>query len=169
MTTTQESVKTASPSSRGIKGAEERLLPGETILESAVVHNGIFWHAGAIFLLAVLVTIFLPYELGILLAVVALLMAAYAYIRKEILMLVVTNKRVLVRYGLLQVDVVDLHFDKIESVELERMLPGYIMGYANVVIMGTGQRYVVIPFVANGIQIRRAYNEAVLVEKGEKK
>ena len=80
-------------------------------------------------------------------------------------MLVVTNKRLLVRYGILQIDAVDIHFDKIESVELERMIPGYIMGYSNIVIMGTGQRYMVIPFVANGPELRRAYNEQVLGDK----
>jgi hypothetical protein len=82
-------------------------------------------------------------------------------------MLVVTNKRVLARYGLLQVDVVDIHFDKIESMELERMLPGYIMGYSNIVVMGTGNRFIVIPYVANGIQLRRAYNERVLNKSAE--
>ncbi len=119
------------------------------------------------FLFSLIVVAFVQ-ELGILLAVVAVLMAIYATILKEILMLVVTNKRVLVRYGILQIDVVDIHFDKVESVELERMLPGYLIGYANVVIMGTGNRYIVIPYVANAVDIRRVYNEQVLAEKEKK-
>ncbi len=148
--------------------AEERLLPGENIIETAVIHNGIFWQSAAVFILALLVAVFLVRELGALLGVVAVLMAIYAIIRKEILMLVITNKRVLARYGMLQVDVVDIHFDKLESMELERMLPGYIMGYANVVMMGTGNRYIVIPYVANGVQLRRAYNEQALADKEKK-
>lgn len=155
-------------SAKARAAAEERLLPGEVILESAVIHNGIFWQAGAVFLIAIIFAIFIVLELGILLAVAAVLMGVYAILRKEILMLVVTNKRILARYGLLQVDVVDMHFDKIESMELERMLPGYMMGYSNVVVMGTGNRYIVIPYVANGIAVRRAYNEATLVS-GDKK
>ena len=79
-------------------------------------------------------------------------------------MLVLTNKRVLVRYGLLQMEVVDIRFNKIESVELERMPTGMMMGYATIVIMGTGNRYISIPYVANGRRIRRAYNEMVLGE-----
>ena len=82
-------------------------------------------------------------------------------------MLVLTNKRVFVRYGILQVDVVDIHFSKIESVELERMPPGFIMGYSNVVIYGTGNRMIVIPYVANGPQVRRAYNELTLNSEAE--
>lgn len=142
----------------------ERLLEGEKIVSEAVIHNGIYWKAVAVFILAVLVAFFVVFELGVLLAVTAGFMALYAMIKKSILMLAVTDKRIFARYGILQVDVVDVHFDKIESVELERMLPGYIMGYSNVVMMGTGNRFIVIPYVANGTEIRRAYNQLVLNE-----
>ena len=151
-----------------VKAYEERLLPGETVMATAVIHDGIYWKALAVFLLSLIVAVFVA-ELGILLAVVAIVMAIYATVLKEILMLVVTNKRILARYGILQIDVVDIHFDKIESVELERMLPGYLMGYANVVVMGTGNRYIVIPYVGNPVDIRRVYNEQSLTAKEEKK
>ena len=68
-----------------------------------------------------------------------------------------------------KVDVVDMRFSKIESVELERMAAGYIMGYSNVVIMGTGNRYVVIPYVANGPEIRQAYNRLTLIDEDSSK
>ncbi|MCK5284227.1 MAG: PH domain-containing protein [Alphaproteobacteria bacterium] len=141
---------------------QERLLKGEKIVEQARINPAIYWQSVCVFILAVLVGLFVVKELGLLLVVVAGLMAFYAFIKKSILLLVVTNKRILVRYGILQVDVVDIHFDKVESVELERMLTGYIMGYSNVIIMGTGNRFMVIPYVANGVEIRRAYNELVL-------
>ena len=143
------------------KGAEDLLVKGEQIAERAVIHPGIYWKAVAVFLFAILVGLYV-FELGMLLAVTALLMAGYAMLKKQILMLVLTNKRMLFRYGILQIDVVDMRFSKIESVELERMPPGYLMGYSNVVIMGTGQRYVVIPYVANGPEIRQAYNRLTL-------
>ena len=142
----------------------ERLLDGEEIVAQAVIHRGIYWQSAAVFILSVLVALILAIELGVLLAVVSGLMALYAMMKKSILMFVVTNKRILVRYGILQVDVVDIHFDKVESIELERMLPGYIMGYSNIIAMGTGNRYIAIPYVQNGPQLRRAYNELVLNE-----
>lgn len=164
MTDTASSTKSKS---RRQAAYEERLLTGETVVAQAIIHEGIFWQAAAVFLLSIIVSLFVVMELGVLLAVVSVIMAIYAIIRKEILMLVLTNKRILVRYGMLQIDVVDIHFDKIESLELERMLTGYVMGYSNIVIMGTGQRYIVIPYVANGVEIRRAYNELVLADKGQ--
>jgi hypothetical protein len=146
----------------------ERLLEGETVIVSASVSDGIYWKPAAIFILALIVAILFAMELGILLAVVSVLMAIYAIVLKEILLLIVTNKRILVRYGILQVDVVDIHFDKVESIELARMIPGYIFGYSNVIIMGTGNRYIVMPYIANGIEIRRGFNEQTL-NKEEKK
>lgn len=147
----------------------ERLVEGEEIIKTARIHAGIYWKAVAVLILGLLVGVVIAKELGILLTAVAGFMAVYASIKKKILMLVLTNKRILVRYGILQVDVVDVHFDKIESIELERMPPGYIMGYANVVVMGTGQRYIVIPYVANGVEIRKAYNEMALSDKNQEK
>ncbi len=142
--------------------AEELLVKGEQIIEQAQISSlGIYWKSVAVFVLAAIVGL-MVFELGVLLAVTAIIMFAYATIKKEILMLVLTNKRMFFRYGILQVDVVDMRFSKIESVELERMPPGYIMGYSNVVIMGTGQRYIMIPYVANGPEIRQAYNRLTL-------
>ena len=140
------------------------LVKGEDVVELAVIHAGIYWKSAAVFVFAIFVGL-MVFELGVLLAVTAILMFAYATIKKSILMLCLTNKRMFFRYGILQVDVVDMRFDKIESVELERMPPGYLMGYSNVVIMGTGNRYVVIPYVANGPEIRQAYNRMTLAEE----
>ncbi len=145
----------------------DMLVSGETVVERAVIHDGIYWQSLAVLLISVVVGLFIAVELGMLLAVVALLMFAYATVRKEILLMVLTNKRILVRYGILQVDVVDIRFNKIESIELERMATGYLMGYANVVVMGTGNRYIVIPYVANGNEIRRGFNRLTLVEEEE--
>ena len=144
---------------------DKMLVKGEEVVEQAVISPFIFWQSAVVFALAVLVGAFVVFELGVLLAVSALVMFVYAALRKKIMMLVLTNKRILFRYGILQVDVVDLRFSKVESVELERMPTGYVMGYANVVMMGTGNRYVVIPYVENGPEIRQAYNRLTLVDE----
>lgn len=140
----------------------DMLVKGERIVLEAQISRNIYWKAVAVLIVAVLVALFVVLEIGVLLAVVSLLMFVHATLLREVLMFVLTNKRVLVRYGILQVDVVDMRFDKIESIELERMLPGYLMGYANLVVMGVGQRYLVIPYVENARELRRAYNDMVI-------
>jgi hypothetical protein len=139
-----------------------RLVKGEEVLGVARIHRGIYWRAVAVFILSILFAVFFAHELGLLLLGVAVLMGLYAKILRRVLLLVITNKRVLTRYGILQVDVVDIHFDKVESIELEQMPPGMIMGYSNVVVMGTGNRYIVIPYVANGAEIRQKFTEITI-------
>ena len=46
------------------------------------------------------------------------------------------------------------------------MLPGFIFGYSTVIVAGTGNRVIAIPYVANGIDIRRRYNDLTLVDEG---
>lgn len=142
----------------------EKLLPGETMIAQARISNGIFWKPCAVFLLALFFAVYVAIELGALLAFAAVLGAIYAILLKQILFLAVTNKRLLARYGILQIDIVDIHFDKVESMELARMIPGYILGYSNVTVMGTGNRMIIIPYVANGVAVRRAFNEQTLAK-----
>ena len=144
------------------------LVSGEQVVAKADISTFIYWQSVAVFLAAVAIGL-VAWQLGVLLAITALAMFAYATIKKEILFLVVTNKRVLARYGILQVDVVDIRFSKIESIELKRMPTGYLMGYADVVIMGTGQRYITIPYVANGSDLRQTYNRLTLPTDSEDK
>ena len=63
-------------------------------------------------------------------------------------------------------DVVDIRLSKIESIDLERMLPGHIFGYASVVVMGTGNRLIRVPYIGNAEFFRRYYNEMVLADEG---
>ncbi len=144
---------------------QSMLVDGEEIIEQGVIHSGIYWKAIAVLIIGFLVAIFLVTELGVLLAVVSIIMFIYATLKKEILLFVLTDKRIFARYGILQIDVVDMRFSKIESVELERMLPGYLMGYSNLIVSGTGNRLIIIPYIANGVQIRRLYNKMTLADE----
>jgi len=140
-----------------------RLVEGEKILMRSRVHWAIYLKPLICLFIAVLF-FFVASRLGALFCFFALIYLLYNHLKASIFMFVVTNKRVFARYGLLMIDVVDVHFDKIESIELERMLPGFLLGYANLVVMGTGNRYISIPYVENGFEIRQVYNEATLTD-----
>lgn len=141
---------------------ESMLTTGEKVVTTARFHWAIYWKSWVVLFFAVLIGSFIAYQLGIILGVFGLILMAYGWLRRRMMMLVLTNKRILTRYGILQVDVVSMRFKHIESVELERMLPGFIFGYSSIGIMGTGNRLIYLPYVANGIAFRRAYNEMVL-------
>lgn len=142
------------------------LVSGEEVVLRAKLHSAIYWKSIAVIVLGCIFLIFIARPLGYLLLTVGAIMVVLAMITKHYLLLAITNKRVLARYGLLQMDVVDIRFSKIESIDLERMLPGHLFGYATVVVMGTGQRFIRIPYIANAEAFRRYHNEITLVREG---
>lgn len=141
------------------------LVDGEKVILRAKIHGALYWKSVAVLIFSLLIGINIP-QFGALFMVVGAVMLCLAILTKHYLLLVITNKRVLARYGLLQMDVVDIRLSKVESIDLERMLPGHIFGYANVVVMGTGQRILRIPFIKNANDFRKFYNEMVLSEEG---
>ncbi len=141
------------------------LVEGEQVLVQGRIHPAVYWKAGAVLIFALILLPLIP-VMGGFFMIVALIMAGTSALTKHFLLLALTNKRVLSRYGVLQVDVVAIQFDRIESIEMERMLLGQILNYATVVILGTGQRTIRIPFIANAAEFRRKYDEVTLKEKG---
>lgn len=143
---------------------ESILLPDEKVIVRADIHWGIYWKSAVVVLFGLLVAIYvLP--IGFIILLAGAFGLAHSYLMTKLLLLVLTNKRILMRQGILQVDVVDMRFKNTESLELERMLPGFILGYSNVIIMGIGQRFVRIPYVSNGVTFRRAFNQIVLQQE----
>lgn len=144
---------------------DRMLVTGEEVILRAKLHGAIYWKSVAVLVFAVIM-FFIAAPLGILLGVVGAMMLCVSILTQHYLLLAVTNKRVLARYGLLQMDVVDIRLSKIESIDLERMLPGHIFGYASVVVMGTGNRLIRVPYIGNAEFFRRYYNEMVLADEG---
>lgn len=144
---------------------DRMLVSGEEVLLRARLHGAIYWKSVAVLLFALVISLYIK-PFGILFGIVGTIMLCVTVLTQHYLLLAVTNKRVLSRYGLLQMDVVDIRLSRIESIELERMLPGHIFGYASVVVTGTGQRMVRVPYIANAEKFRRFYNEMALAAEG---
>ena len=146
---------------------QNMLVKDEELLVQGEIHPAIYWKSVAVLIFSLLLSLKVP-MLGVVFGVFGLLLLAFAVLSRHFLLIALTNKRVLTRYGILQTDVVAINFSRVESVELERMLPGHLLGYATVVVMGTGQRYIRIPFIANAVEFRRKFDELTLdtEEKG---
>jgi hypothetical protein len=144
---------------------ESMLMPGEKIMALAAISNGIYWKGIVLFIVS-FVIIFMAFALGAFLMFVSLLMLSIAYLTKYYLLLGATNKRIIIRSGIVNFDVIQLRYSKIESVELAWTIMGQIFRYASVVITGTGRRVVVIPFVSNAAEFRGIISE-ILMRKEE--
>lgn len=162
----QPSPKPVRPSAAAQKILTSMLMEDEKMLRVAAISPGIYWKGLTILVIAILLFLKWP-PLGILLLVVSGLMLLIAYLTKHFLLLAATDKRVFIRSGIINLDVIQMRYSKIESVELAWTLMGQFLGYASVVITGTGNRVTIIPFVADGIQFREVMTK-ILLEKDDR-
>jgi uncharacterized membrane protein YdbT with pleckstrin-like domain len=130
----------------------------EKLLAKAVISNGIYWRAGAVLLLAALFFLFAP-PLGMFLSFVAMVIFLFFHLMKIFLILAVTDQRVILRSGILKIDTIQIRIERIESVEVQRTLMGQILGYATIIITGTGSRLAYIPYIENAQTVRDALDD----------
>lgn len=161
------------PSSPAVKPAKKpvpipvRLVEGEQVLRVSSIHPGIFWKSVFVFIIALLVLPFV-FVLGVMILIVSALMAGVAWLAMRYLGMIVTNRRVVIRRGMpLFSETVELRLSQIESVELMRMLPGAIMGYATVLITGTGSRVIGVPYIAGADAFRAVLDELLVRREKE--
>jgi uncharacterized membrane protein YdbT with pleckstrin-like domain len=143
------------------------LRPDETLLARSVISTGIYWKSIAICVIAVLLLLFVAPQLAVLFFVVAGIAFMYAYMIKHALFLIVTNQRVFVRAGIIKVDTVQIRLDRIESVEIQRTIPGQFLSYATLMVTGTGTMIAFIPYMANAQAVRDVIND-ILFKREEK-
>ena len=137
------------------------LTDNEDVLRIASIHPGIYWKGFALFFLSLYLLIVVT-NLGLFLLLVSIITLVFEYFTQYYLLLVLTNRRVLIRHGILHLDTTQLHHSRIESIEIERSLMARILGYSAVIISGTGTRMMVVPYIADGEQFRKDLDNILL-------
>lgn len=140
------------------------LTGDETVVVVANVHDAIYWKGVVVIVLGMLLLIGVFQNLGFLLMFVGAIMLVLAHLSRRFLVLAATNKRIFVRSGYVYTDMVELRYSQVESVELGITPIGQIFGYGSVILSGTGQRRVIVPFIKDAIGFRRQIND-ILVNK----
>jgi len=137
------------------------LQPDEKVIRVAMIHPGIYWKAAVVGGIALVLAILVPlvFNLALFLGLVAVIMFVFASLTKYFLLLVLTDKRVFLRSGIIRVDTIQIRHSRIESVETEKTIIGQILGYAAVVIYGTGSRRTAIPYIADALEFRNELDE----------
>lgn len=143
---------------------QSMLTPDEKIIRHATISPGIYWKGIALLGLALLVLI-KAFNLGVFLLLVTAIILVIAHLTKHFLLLAATNKRIIMRGGIMNLDVIQLRYSKVESVEVAWTIMGQFLGYASVVITGTGSRVVVIPYVADAAQFRETINQQLMARE----
>jgi uncharacterized membrane protein YdbT with pleckstrin-like domain len=75
--------------------------------------------------------------------------------------LVITDRRLIVKYGLVSTHSVEIRFGKIETVRVSQGLIGRIFGYGDIIVTGTGSTFDPVRSIKNPMRFRAALGEAM--------
>jgi uncharacterized membrane protein YdbT with pleckstrin-like domain len=143
------------------------LQPDEHVLVIGRLHWSIYLRAWLVLLAAIAVGIGSAWVIdptgqqaawigAAVLGVIGLLMLLAAFIRRHATEIVVTDRRVIFKRGILSRHTVEMHMSKIETVDVEQGLLGRLFGYGVVLIRGTGSGIEPLRGVGHPLQIRNA-------------
>ncbi len=140
------------------------LRDDEELLFVGVIHPAVMWKAIAVLILAAL-CLLVTVNLALFFAFVGVVMLIMASMTRQYLLLAATNHRILLRGGIVYADVIELHYRQLESVEVGATLIGQIFGYVNIIVTGSGNRRIMVPFVANGIAFKQIVNDLLIQQE----
>ncbi|HXA26348.1 MAG TPA: PH domain-containing protein [Acetobacteraceae bacterium] len=143
------------------------LQPDETVKVIGRLHWWIYGRAVIVLLVALAVLIgsnWLPdpvlqrYTLwasGVI-GVLGLLLLFGAWIRRRTTEIVVTDRRIIYKRGLLSRHTMEMNVSKVETVDVDQRLAGRIWGYGTLLIRGTGSSWEPLSGIGSPLEIRNA-------------
>ena len=148
---------------------EKHLLPGEQVLYSSKKHWKIFLPATLLlaFGVAFLVLYLIHQDLkllmyaGITLAILAAILLMPPLIEYLGTEFGVTNKRILIKVGLIRRHSIEILLDKVEGVQVDQGVMGRIFNYGSVLISGLGGTRESFRDVARPLEFRRRVQESI--------
>ena len=150
---------------------DESLVPGETVL----YRTGLHWSVligplalGAILALAALAALVGSFRLpedgwsptalrvaGLALGAAGTLAIVVGVVRRTSVEMAVTNRRVLIKQGLVARRTTELLLSKVESIAVEQSAAGRLADFGRVVVRGTGGTHEVFERIARPLEFRR--------------
>ena len=85
----------------------------------------------------------------------------YQFLKLWVIEMAVTNKRVVLRKGIIAIDTDELKNMKIEGIEVEQSVMGRILNYGNVCFGGVGVGRLVFANVSRPLEVKRRAEEIV--------
>ena len=156
---------------------ESNLVPGETVLYRTRLHwIVLIWPLLAGLLLAGIGLGFVVggFEVsakdsrypalnivGLLLVAGAAVLFGIGVIRKNSTEVVVSNKRVLIKTGLIARKSIEILLSKVESIGVDESVLGRIVGYGSVTIRGTGGTFETFSRIAHPNELRRQVQQQI--------
>ena len=144
---------------------EQVLATDEQILETAQLHwvnylkQWFFAFFGAVFFMFFLM---LPDSLPALnLAIVSFGVSVYFWLKNRTTEMVITNRRVVLKRGIISVHTSEIRNVKVETVRLHQGILGRVLGYGDLVFTGTGESHTIFSVVASPAKTKAKF-EAII-------
>jgi uncharacterized membrane protein YdbT with pleckstrin-like domain len=83
-----------------------------------------------------------------------------AYFRYKSTELVITNKRIIAKFGFITRRTTEIQLNKVESIAVEQGMVGRLLNFGTLTVTGTGASFAPIPNVSDPLQFRKKFVEA---------
>jgi uncharacterized membrane protein YdbT with pleckstrin-like domain len=135
---------------------DSNLLPNEHVTYRARVHRIIYLLPVCVLIIALVIALASgSWIAGAVLGVIGLLMMVPPWIRSISSEFAVTNKRVLVKVGLVRRHSLELLLQKVEGIGVDQGVLGRILGYGTITVSGTGGTREAFRMIARPLEFRR--------------
>jgi uncharacterized membrane protein YdbT with pleckstrin-like domain len=135
---------------------ESNLLPNEQITYRARLHRIIYLFPAVMFVIAFLVVLGGgSWIAGSALGVIGLVLLLPPWIKSISSEFAITNKRILIKVGLIRRHSLELLLQKVEGIGVDQGFLGRILGYGTVTVSGVGGTKEAFRMVANPLEFRR--------------
>jgi uncharacterized membrane protein YdbT with pleckstrin-like domain len=135
------------------------LLPGERVTHETRLHKMLFT-GPVLAALAAIGLAFVSVPAGGVLVAVALLWGFGVWIRYASSEFAVTDKRVIIKVGLLHRRTLEMLLIKVEAISVDQSIAGRLFGYGTIVVVGTGGTREAFENIASPLEFRRAVQAA---------
>ena len=145
---------------------ESVLAPGERIVHRAAITH---WHYALSYLIGIAclvgagVELYMQRERGALVAAVAaavgVVIILVALIRRATTELVLTDRRIITKRGIISRATVEMNLAKVESVHVNQSLLGRVLNYGDITVVGTGSSLEPLVGIARPLDLRRKLGE----------
>lgn len=144
---------------------DSNLLPGEAVAHRSNLSKILFVWPGAVATVAILISLWILIHpayhasfagIGIIVGLVFLLSPYVQYTTSEF---AVTNKRVIVKIGLIRRQTLETLLPKIEAVSVDQSILGRLLNYGTITIIGTGGTRESFTNITDPLAFRRAVQE----------
>jgi uncharacterized membrane protein YdbT with pleckstrin-like domain len=135
---------------------DNNLLPNEQITYWAKLHWIIYALPAAVFAVALLVSLGgHGWMAGLLLAVIGFVLLLPPWIKSSSSEFAITNKRVLIKVGLVRRHSLELLLQKVEGIGVDQGILGRILGYGTITVSGVGGTKEAFRMISNPLEFRR--------------